>query len=96
MPRPRSAVRSDKGGTDRSGIGLGLSICLKAAEAHNGKLSVVDLAGKGCVFALDLPRAAQLPDHPRSRRSIGWFLIAVSRDMATMRPAVPCSEHSIR
>jgi signal transduction histidine kinase len=48
-------------GTNRSGIGLGLSICLKAAKAHDGKLSVVDLAGKGCVFTLDLPRAEQLP-----------------------------------
>lgn len=51
-------------GADRSGIGLGLSICLKAAEAHGGKLSVVDLAGKGCVFTLELPRGAQLPDRP--------------------------------
>jgi signal transduction histidine kinase len=49
-------------GKDRSGMGLGLSICLKAAKAHDGTLSVVDIAGKGCVFALDLPRGGQLPD----------------------------------
>jgi signal transduction histidine kinase len=49
-------------GKDRSGIGLGLSICLKAARAHDGKLAVRDLVGKGCVFTLDLPRGDPLPD----------------------------------
>jgi len=41
---------------DRSGVGLGLSICLRAAKAHGGELRVHDLPGKGCVFTLDLPR----------------------------------------
>jgi signal transduction histidine kinase len=41
---------------DRSGVGLGLSICLKAARANAGELHVRDLPGKGCVFTLDLPR----------------------------------------
>jgi len=43
---------------DRSGLGLGLSICLKAAEANNGHLDVRDVPGKGCIFTLDLPRSA--------------------------------------
>jgi signal transduction histidine kinase len=43
-------------GSDRSGVGLGLSICLKAAKANGGELRVRDLPGKGCVFTLDLPR----------------------------------------
>ncbi len=42
--------------TDRSGVGLGLSICLKAARANGGEIRVRDLPGKGCVFTLDLPR----------------------------------------
>lgn len=46
-------------GGDRSGLGLGLSICLKAAKAMNGELRVRDMPGKGCVFAIDLPK--QLP-----------------------------------
>jgi signal transduction histidine kinase len=43
-------------GSDRSGVGLGLAICLKAAKANEGELLVRDLPGKGCVFTLDLPR----------------------------------------
>jgi hypothetical protein len=47
--------------TDRTGIGLGLSICLKAAKANGGELRVRDIPGKGCVFTLDLPRKAPPP-----------------------------------
>ena len=43
-------------GTDRSGVGLGLSISLKAAKANAGEIHVHDLPGKGCIFTLDLPR----------------------------------------
>jgi signal transduction histidine kinase len=43
-------------GSDLSGVGLGLSICLKAAKANGGQLLVRDLPGKGCIFTLDLPR----------------------------------------
>jgi signal transduction histidine kinase len=43
-------------GTDRSGLGLGLSICAKAAKAMGGEVRVRDLPGKGCVFTIDLPR----------------------------------------
>jgi len=46
---------------DRSGLGLGLSICLKAAKATGGSLHVRDLPGKGCIFTLDLPRKVSLP-----------------------------------
>jgi signal transduction histidine kinase len=44
-------------GPDRSGVGLGLAICRKAAHAHDGEIRVRDLPGRGCVFTLDLPRA---------------------------------------
>ncbi len=43
-------------GADRSGVGLGLSICRKAAKANGGEIRVRDLPGKGCIFTLDLPR----------------------------------------
>jgi signal transduction histidine kinase len=43
-------------GTNRSGLGLGLSICVKAALANGGEIRVRDLPGKGCIFTLDLPR----------------------------------------
>jgi len=48
-------------GTDRSGVGLGLAICLKAARANGGEIHVRDLPGKGCVFTLDLPRRPPPP-----------------------------------
>lgn len=48
-------------GDDRTGLGLGLTICRKAAEASAGKLSVRDLPGKGCIFTLDLPRKSPPP-----------------------------------
>ncbi len=48
-------------GNDRSGVGLGLSICMKAAKANAGELRVRDIPGKGCVFTLDLPRKPPPP-----------------------------------
>jgi signal transduction histidine kinase len=43
-------------GEDRSGLGLGLSICRRSVEANNGLLRVRDIAGSGCIFTIDLPR----------------------------------------
>ena len=43
-------------GEDRSGVGLGLSICRRSVEANHGLLSVRDLPGSGCVFSIQLPR----------------------------------------
>lgn len=41
---------------DRSGVGLGLYICRKAARANDGDVTVKDLPGVGCVFTLEFPR----------------------------------------
>lgn len=43
---------------DRSGLGLGLSICRRSVEANDGLLTVRDIPGTGCVFTIDLPRMA--------------------------------------
>jgi signal transduction histidine kinase len=43
-------------GADRSGLGLGLAICLRGSQAIGGELRVVNHPGHGCVFTLDLPR----------------------------------------
>jgi signal transduction histidine kinase len=48
-------VQSD---ADRQGLGLGLSISRRSVEANDGRLSVRDVAGIGCVFTIDLPRHA--------------------------------------
>jgi signal transduction histidine kinase len=43
-------------GRDRTGVGLGLSICLKAVKMMAGQLHIRDIPGKGCVFTIDLPK----------------------------------------
>ncbi len=48
----------ERRGTERSGLGLGLSIARKAVRAHHGDIVVHNMPGKGCVFAIDVPRAA--------------------------------------
>ena len=52
------AIFGDRRGSDRSGLGLGLSIARKAARAHGGDITVRNMPGKGCVFTLDVPLAA--------------------------------------
>jgi hypothetical protein len=42
--------------SDKSGLGLGLSICRRSIEANNGVLRVLDIPGSGCVFTIELPR----------------------------------------
>jgi signal transduction histidine kinase len=44
-------------GRDRSGLGLGLAFSRKVVEASGGVLSVRNLRGHGCVFAIELPLA---------------------------------------
>jgi signal transduction histidine kinase len=46
-----------KASTDQSGLGLGLTICRRGAEALGGTLTVRNLPGTGCVFVLELPLA---------------------------------------
>lgn len=43
-------------GTDRSGIGLGLTISKQGVAACGGEVNVRDVAGHGCVFTISLPR----------------------------------------
>ena len=41
---------------DRSGVGLGLSICERGARANGGEIHARNNPGIGCVFTVDLPR----------------------------------------
>ena len=42
--------------SDRTGVGLGLSMARRAIEADGGELTVRDSPGVGCVFTISLPR----------------------------------------
>ena len=50
-----------QGGTDRTGLGLGLSISRKYVEACHGTLTCRNMPGEGCVFTIDLPRRLLKP-----------------------------------
>jgi signal transduction histidine kinase len=54
----------DRRGSDRSGLGLGLSIARKAARAHGGDIRIRNMPGKGCIFIIEVPLATQesVPD----------------------------------
>lgn len=45
-------------GADRSGLGLGLAICMRGALSIGATLLVRDVPGTGCVFSLELRRSA--------------------------------------
>jgi signal transduction histidine kinase len=53
--------------SDRSGLGLGLSIAMSAARANSGDIQVRDIPGTGCVFTINLPRlVGSLPSQKSS------------------------------
>ncbi|HWZ87208.1 MAG TPA: ATP-binding protein, partial [Polyangiaceae bacterium] len=58
-----------QGSSDRSGLGLGLSIALNAARANSGDIHVQDIPGKGCIFTIDLPRRSMPPAGAKSTPS---------------------------
>lgn len=48
-------------GQDRSGLGLGLTICKRGVLAMGGELRITDFPGQGCVFTIDLPKPPAAP-----------------------------------
>jgi signal transduction histidine kinase len=47
----------ERRGSDRTGLGLGLSIARKAVTAQDGDIRVRNIPGTGCVFVIDVPLA---------------------------------------
>jgi signal transduction histidine kinase len=41
---------------DRSGLGLGLAIARQGVAANGGEINVRNIAGRGCIFTVELPR----------------------------------------
>jgi signal transduction histidine kinase len=54
----------DRRGNDRTGLGLGLSIARKAVRTHGGDITVRNMPGKGCIFAIEIPVAVAEPAVP--------------------------------
>ena len=52
----------ERSAKDSSGLGLGLSISRKAVAANRGEIHHRNLAGKGCIFTIDLPQAGVIPE----------------------------------
>ena len=48
-------------GMDRTGLGLGLSVCDRGVRVNGGEIRVHNDPGSGCVFTVDLPRHRPLP-----------------------------------
>jgi signal transduction histidine kinase len=53
--------RFEQRGTDRTGLGLGLSVCERGMRVNGGEIQVHDLPGTGCIFTVDLPRDLRSP-----------------------------------
>jgi len=53
-------------GSDRTGLGLGLSISRRCVEENGGELRVRNVPGTGCTFTVDLPR------HTEKETSADW------------------------
>jgi len=56
----------DRRGTDRSGLGLGLAMARRAVRAHSGDITIRNMPGRGCIFAIDVPLAARDDAAPQS------------------------------
>jgi signal transduction histidine kinase len=44
-------------GPDQTGLGLGLAISLKGVQANGGQIHVRDIAGRGCVLTVEMPKS---------------------------------------
>lgn len=50
----------ERRGTDRTGMGLGLSIARRAVRSQGGDIRIENMPGKGCAFVIDLPLDASV------------------------------------
>lgn len=53
--------------TDRTGVGLGLSIARKAVTSQDGTIVIRNMPGTGCVFVIDVPLAQEESSAPAMR-----------------------------
>lgn len=48
----------EQGSRDRTGLGLGLTIAREGVSANGGEITARNIAGRGCIFTVELPRLA--------------------------------------
>lgn len=56
---PFFTTKGALGGGNRSGTGLGLTVCYNIVHAHKGEIEVTSQVGKGTTFRITLPRAIE-------------------------------------
>ena len=79
--------------SDRSGLGLGLTISRQAAELNGGVLTVRDLPGKGCIFSITLPR---LRSPAFDRASNRGYTLDRERNLPARVPSRPAHRRHLR
>ena len=52
--------------SDRSGLGLGLTISQKAIHLNQGTITVKNQPGSGCTFVIEIPNKVTPPVTPKS------------------------------
>jgi signal transduction histidine kinase len=60
LPQSEDAFQAfgERRKSDRTGLGLGLSIARRAVVANGGDVRAHNMPGKGCIFTIDLPAVA--------------------------------------
>jgi signal transduction histidine kinase len=56
--------------SDRSGLGLGLTIARDSVQANGGLIRARSLPGRGCVFTIDLPRLTIVTADPSTQVAV--------------------------
>ena len=83
-------------GADRTGLGLGLSICLKGVTAIGGTLNIEDLPGTGCIFTIGLPKQSPPPSKLRESPPILKVIPGGDGGAAAHADALEASYSSLR
>jgi CheY-like chemotaxis protein/anti-sigma regulatory factor (Ser/Thr protein kinase) len=66
--------------TKEDGTGLGLMSCKRIVESYGGRIEVKSEAGAGTVFALSMPVAHQVDEHPDAAEGHGQRILVIDGD----------------